>query len=75
MIALDFIGIGMGNPEHLTNGAIRALNAADIVLLPRKGVDKTDLADLRRQICDQVLQKTAKVVEFYLPVRDRDRDN
>ena len=75
MIALDFIGIGMGNPEHLTNGAIRALNAADIVLLPRKGVDKADLADLRRQICDQVLQKPAKVVEFDLPVRDRDRDN
>ena len=34
---LVLIGIGTGNPEHMTVQGIRELNAADLVLLPRKG--------------------------------------
>ena len=70
MITLHFIGIGMGNPDHLTTEAIRDLNAADVILLPKKGADKADLADLRRQICHKVLRLQVPVVEFDLPVRD-----
>ena len=70
MITLHFIGIGMGNPDHLTAEAIGALNNADVILLPRKGPDKTDLADLRRQICDLVLKNPVEIVEFDLPIRD-----
>lgn len=67
---LLLVGIGTGNPEHLTLQAIRALNRADLVLIPRKGADKADLADLRRAICVEVLTNPATLAEFDMPVRD-----
>ncbi len=71
MIELLLIGIGTGNPDHLTLQAIKALNSADRVLIPLKGETKADLAELRRQMCDSVLTNPAtEVVEFDLPVRD-----
>jgi precorrin-6A synthase len=70
MIDLVLIGIGTGNPDHLTLQAVGALQNCDLVLLPRKGADKADLADLRRLICDRHAGKATQVVEFDLPVRD-----
>jgi len=71
MISLDLIGIGTGNPAHLTLQAIDRINAADLILIPTKGADKDDLAGLRRQICAQVLTNPkTRVAEFALPVRD-----
>lgn len=70
MIELLLIGIGTGNPEHLTLQAVTALNRADLILIPRKGADKADLADLRRTICAAHLSAPAEVVEFDLPVRN-----
>jgi precorrin-6A synthase len=71
VIDLFLIGIGTGNPDHLTLQAVKALNAADVVLIPRKGADKADLADLRRQICAEVLTNPqTRLVEFDLPKRD-----
>lgn len=70
MIALSLVGIGSGNPEHLTLEAIRVLEEADLILLPRKGDDKTELADLRRDIAAEALKTTPKIVEFDYPVRD-----
>lgn len=68
---LSLIGIGTGNPEHLTLEAIRAINAAELILIPRKGADKADLAALRRSICADVLTNPmTRLVEFDLPVRD-----
>lgn len=65
------IGIGTGNPEHLTLQAIRALNRADLVLIPRKGEEKGDLADLRRGIVAEVVTNPAtRVAEFDMPLRD-----
>ncbi len=70
-LTLSVIGIGPGNPEQVTIEAIRALNAADLVLIPRKGAEKSDLAELRREICARYLENPAtRVVEFDLPVRD-----
>lgn len=69
MIALSLIGIGTGNPEHLTAQAARALNAADLILLPRKGDDKSDLADIRHQILSQVLTVAVAVAEYDVPGR------
>jgi len=69
---LHLIGIGTGNPEHLTRQAIRAINEAKMILIPRKGPDKTDLAELRRMICVETLTNPAtRVIEFDMPVRDR----
>jgi precorrin-6A synthase len=71
MLTLSLIGIGCGDPEQLTLAAIRAIRAADLVLIPRKGTDKSDLGELRRRICAQVLDSDAPhLVEFDLPQRD-----
>ena len=71
MIELLLIGIGTGNPDHLTLQAIKALNSADLILIPRKGETKADLAELRRAICTDVLTNPAvRLAEFDLPVRD-----
>lgn len=71
MIRLHLIGIGTGNSDHLTLQAIRALNAADLVMIPRKGDSKADLAELRRTICAEVLTNPATTLaEFDLPQRD-----
>lgn len=73
-LELHLVGIGTGNPDHLTLAAIEALNRADLILLPRKGEDKADLADLRREICARVLRADTQVLEFDLPVRAADGD-
>ncbi|SOB99147.1 precorrin-6A synthase (deacetylating) [Rhodobacter sp. JA431] len=71
MIELTLIGIGTGNPAHVTLQAIAAMNAADLILIPLKGADKSDLAGLRRAICaTHITNLATKVVEFDLPVRD-----
>lgn len=71
MIDLTLIGIGTGNPQHLTLQAIKALNSVDLILIPNKGAGKDDLAGLRRQICDQVITNAeVEIVEFDLPTRD-----
>ena len=71
MMTLALIGIGTGDPAQLTQGAISAINAADLVLIPRKGTGKSDLADLRRTICaDVLINATTRIAEFDLPMRD-----
>lgn len=71
MTELLLVGIGTGNPEHLTLQAVRALNSADLILIPQKGEGKADLAELRRAICAEVVtNSTARIVEFALPRRD-----
>ncbi len=70
MIELQLIGIGTGDPEHLTLQAIRVLNSADLVLIPQKGADKADLAELRHALCKRHLSRAVPVVGFDLPVRD-----
>ena len=76
MIELVLVGIGTGNPDHLTLQAIKALNEVDLILVPRKGETKADLAELRRTICrDVVTNPATRIVEFDLPVRDPSIDD
>lgn len=71
LLELYLVGIGTGNPDHLTLQAVKALNSADLILIPRKGETKADLAELRRAICADVLTNPAtRIAEFDLPVRD-----
>lgn len=71
MIALSLVGIGTGNPDHLTRQGAAALNAADIILIPRKGDSKADLAELREALCAAVVTNPAtRIVHFDMPVRD-----
>ncbi|MEL6643577.1 MAG: precorrin-6A synthase (deacetylating) [Pseudomonadota bacterium] len=68
---LFLIGIGTGNPDHVTREAQNALRQAVAVLVPRKGPDKSDLAELRLQILADA-KATAKIIPFEYPVRDPD---
>ncbi|WP_275785278.1 precorrin-6A synthase (deacetylating) [Pararhizobium gei] len=64
------VGIGTGNPEHMTVQAIKALNSADCLFIPTKGETKTQLADIRRDIVSRYVTKSeSRVVEFEVPVR------
>lgn len=72
MITVSLIGIGTGNPDHVTAQAVRAMNLADLILIPLKGDDKADLAGLRQAICESCVTNPATRIEgFDLPVRDR----
>ena len=71
MIELSLVGIGTGNPDHLTRQGMAALNTADVILIPRKGEGKADLADLRQSICAEVVTNHAtRIVPFDMPLRD-----
>ena len=75
MIELSLVGIGTGNPDHLTRQGSAALNAADLILIPRKGhgadEGKADLAELRQAICAAVVTNPAtRIVAFDMPLRD-----
>lgn len=68
---MSLIGIGTGNPDHVTLQAVRAINAADLILIPHKGADKSDLAEIRQRILDATLTNPAtRIVGFDLPLRD-----
>ncbi|WP_137931848.1 precorrin-6A synthase (deacetylating) [Mesorhizobium comanense] len=70
MRKLLVIGIGAGNPDHMTVQAISSLNRADVLFIPDKGAGKNDLAELRREICDRfVTNPNSRRVEFDVPVR------
>ncbi|MDP9631426.1 UNVERIFIED_ORG: precorrin-6A synthase [Ensifer adhaerens] len=70
MRKLLIIGIGSGNPEHMTVQAINALNRADVLFIPTKGEKKTELAEVRREICARyVTRADSRTVEFAVPVR------
>lgn len=68
MTELSLIGIGAGNPDHLTFQAARALSRADLILIPLKGEEKADLAGLRAQIVATHAPQ-GRVVRFDLPQR------
>ena len=71
MIELALIGIGTGNLDHVTLQAIETMNAADLIMIPVKGPEKAELAELRRTLLATHLKNPqARVVEFDLPLRD-----
>lgn len=71
MRQLTLVGIGAGHPDHLTGAAVRALAEADAVLLPVKGEDRAELAEIRRTLLDRVRHGAAvPVIAFAVPDRD-----
>ncbi|MEM7521351.1 MAG: precorrin-6A synthase (deacetylating) [Pseudomonadota bacterium] len=69
MTELWLIGIGTGNPLHVTLEGQHALRNATTVLIPRKGSGKEDLAHIRRAILKDVGAE-ARVIHFDMPERD-----
>jgi precorrin-6A synthase len=72
MRRLLVIGIGAGDPEHVTAQAIRSLNTVDVFFVVEKGREKHELVDLRREICDRYVEGSRyRTVEIRDPERDR----
>lgn len=69
-IALTLVGIGSGNPDHMTLEGVRALDGADLILVPRKSGAKDGLAGVRRVILGRVLTRAVPVREVDLPERE-----
>lgn len=71
MRTLLAIGIGAGNPDFLTVQAVKALNRADVVFVFDKGERAQDLIQLRKAICEQVIDgRPYRFVSIEDPVRD-----
>jgi precorrin-6A synthase len=71
MRKLFAIGVGVGNPEHVTVQAIEALNRVDVFFAADKGTVKSDLLALRKHICERFIrERMYRFVEAPDPVRD-----
>ena len=64
---LTLVGIGTGNPDHVTRQGEAALREADLLLLPRKE-GKDGLAEVRLRIAEWL--GLTRVAPFDMPVRD-----
>jgi precorrin-6A synthase len=65
------IGMGTGNPDHLTVQAIGALRGVDVVFLVDKGKERADLSRIRREICERYIENAAyRLVELKDSARD-----
>ena len=72
MRKLLVIGIGTGNPEHMTVQGIRALNAAEVVFLLDKGAASAGLVEFRRALCARFVEgRQPRFVAIADPARDR----
>jgi precorrin-6A synthase len=72
MRRLLVIGIGAGDPEHVTMQAVRALNEVDVFFVIEKGHETDELVRLRREICERYIREPSyRIVEIADPPRDR----
>jgi precorrin-6A synthase len=69
------IGIGAGDPDHVTMQAVAALNRAQVFFIVGKGEEKQSLIDLRAEILRRHISDPAgyRIVEIQDPERDRSR--
>ena len=69
------IGIGSGNPDHLTREGVAALNRVDVFLVADKGAAKHDLVKLREDLCrTMITHDHYRFVEVPDPDRGSDRE-
>jgi precorrin-6A synthase len=72
MRTVSVVGIGAGNPEHITVQAINTLNTVDVVFMTDKGDAARELTELRRAICERYITGSSyRVVTMAEPDRDR----
>jgi precorrin-6A synthase len=65
------IGIGTGNPEHVTVQAIAAMNRADVFFVVDKGTGAAGLNAIREQILTRFVKPGFRTVTIADPPRDR----
>lgn len=72
---IKIIGIGAGDPDHVTVQAVEALNQVDAFFLMDKGAAKEKLVALRREICERhIRNRTYRFVDATSPERVREGD-
>jgi precorrin-6A synthase len=71
MRTVSVVGIGAGNPEHITVQAINELTAADVVFMLDKGADRESLIDVRTEICNRYAARDCRIVTVADAQRDR----
>lgn len=69
--SVSVIGIGSGDPEHLTLQAVRVLANLDVVLVVDKGDATAELVELRETICRTHIRRPYRLVA--VPEQSRDR--
>ncbi|MFE7624715.1 precorrin-6A synthase (deacetylating) [Streptomyces sp. NPDC057509] len=69
--AILVIGIGAGDPDHLTLQAVKAIRRADVFFIVGKGPHKASLTDLRHRMIEEHAEGSYRVVEVEDPSRDR----
>jgi precorrin-6A synthase len=65
------IGIGAGDPDHLTIQGAKAIAATDVFFLIDKGEEKDELVRLRRRLIEEHGRPPYRIVEGRDPERDR----
>jgi precorrin-6A synthase len=65
------IGIGAGDPDHLTLQAVAAMNRVDVFFTIDKGDEKAELAGLRATLLARHVTRPHRVVTARDPQRDR----
>ncbi len=71
MRTIYVIGIGAGDPEHLTLQAVAAMNRVDVFFTIDKGETTSDLAGLRAQLLARYVTRPYRIVAARDPERDR----
>jgi precorrin-6A synthase len=70
MRKLFVIGIGVGDPDHITMQAIKALNQVDVFFIPDKGAEKAALRNLRTTICERFINNADyRTIDVDIPQR------
>ncbi|GJD33171.1 precorrin-6A synthase [Methylobacterium aerolatum] len=65
------VGIGTGDPEHLTLQAVRALGQVDVVFVLDKRAETADLVEVRRRVCAAHIARPYRLVTVEDPPRER----
>jgi precorrin-6A synthase len=73
MRRLLVIGIGTGDPAHVTIEGVTALNEADVIFVVHKPAERNDLVRLREEICGRYIdgESSVRIVHVADPERDR----
>ncbi|MEV8377939.1 precorrin-6A synthase (deacetylating) [Kribbella sp. NPDC056861] len=75
MREMKVIGVGAGNPDHVTIQAVKALNQVDVFFVLDKGEVKQQLVDVRSEILrEHAGEREYRVVFGQDPERDRRSD-
>ncbi|WP_214324650.1 precorrin-6A synthase (deacetylating) [Nonomuraea sediminis] len=71
MKRLLIIGIGAGDPDHLTLQAVKAIAATDMFIIVDKGEVKQELVQLRQDLIHEHGRRPYRIAEARDPERDR----